>query len=163
MAARWDQSSIPPQPQKVSKSRNSVHPGRGDQSLSIKIIKKIYQPVVTRNWLTGNRLNPHPSDACLTATQQLPASQVKTSDRKSPLPLDANVGHPCLFCSHSYIKNTFLTSYSPQIGSDLRVYCEMCCVCCGYVIFHVSVITILCFSSSFILLCFFYCILVLFL
>lgn len=114
---------------KVWKSRNSVHPGRGDQRWSIKIAPE-YQAVVTV--LTGNGLNPHPSDACLTATQQLPASRVKTSDRESTLPLDANVGHTCFLWSHFYIKNHWLTSYSPQIGSDLPV-CETCFVC-----FHVS-------------------------
>lgn len=120
---------IPPPLQKkkkVSKCRNPVHPGRGDQRRSVKITAKTS---AGGDSLTGNGPNAHASDACLTAAQQLHASRVKKSDRRSTLPLDANVGHTCFLCSHSHIKNHLLTSYSPQIGSDLRVHCEMCFMC----------------------------------
>lgn len=82
--------------------------------------------------LTGNGLNRHPTNACLTATQQLPASRDKISDSASTLPLDVNVDNKRFFCSHSHIKNHLLTRYSPQIDSDLWLKCEMCCVLCYF-------------------------------
>lgn len=102
--------------------------------------------------LTGNGLNRHPTNACLTATQQLPASRDKISDRASTLPLDVNVDNKRFFCSHSYIKNHLLTRYSPQIDSDLWLKCEMCCVLCYFFFKHQEVITVknrLVISSSF--------------
>lgn len=110
MAARCDQSS--------HENRYHLHhkrikdlffftPGRGVKRRSVTITPGI-QPVVTV-WRRTAWIGIL-SDACLTATLQLPASRVKTSDRKSVLPLDANVGHTCFVCSHSYILNNLLTS-----------------------------------------------------
>jgi len=67
--------------------------------------------------LTGIGLNRHPSNACLTAAQQLPASRVKTSGRASTL--GADVGHTCFFCPHSHIKDHPLMSSPPQTDTDL--------------------------------------------
>lgn len=102
--------------------------------------------------LTGNGLNRHPTNACLTATQQLPASRDKISDRASTLPLDVNVDNKRFFCSHSYIKNHLLTRYSPQIDSDLWLKCEMCCVLCYFFFLNTRSLTVknrLVISSSF--------------
>lgn len=136
MAARCGQSShqnqYHPHRKKYQRVENQFTV-RGDQSWSIKNHSR--NPAGGDS-LTGNGLNLQPSDACLTATRQLPASRVKTSDRKSTFPLDANVGHTCS-CFPSYIKNGLLTDYSPQIGSDL-----LCLVCCGSVIFHRSAVTV---------------------
>ncbi len=131
MAARCDQSSYQNQYHLHHKKYQRVV----TPFTAVELIRDGALKSAGGDSLTGNGLNPHPSDACLTATQQLPASRDTTSDRKSTLPLDANVGQTCFFCSQSYIKNHLLTSYSAQIGSDLGVCCRSCFVSCGSVIF----------------------------